>query len=213
MNIYAKFCPNVFVAKCEQEYTKGEEITITTKYGKEHECTVFNLVKQGGGFFYYSVVRSDGFNFQEWAKRRADKLNRASANAQKKSTEYWEASKEGHDFLVLGEPIKVGHHSEKRHRALIDRNHNRMRKCVEMSDVAEKYDERAEYWEAKAKQINLSMPESLEYYEYKLEQAEKKHADIKSGKIERRHSFDLQYANKDKKDAAKLLETAKLLWA
>ena len=31
----------------------------------------------------------------------------------RKVTLYWEASNEGSDFLSLGEPIKVGHHSKK----------------------------------------------------------------------------------------------------
>lgn len=35
MNTYAKYCPNVFLAKCEEQYQKGDIITVTTKYGKE----------------------------------------------------------------------------------------------------------------------------------------------------------------------------------
>lgn len=68
MNTYAKYCPNVFVAKCEQEYQKGDIIEMTTKYGKTHECIVFNLVAKQPGFFYYSIVRADGYNVQERAK-------------------------------------------------------------------------------------------------------------------------------------------------
>lgn len=44
MNVYSKFCPNVFLAKCEEKYEKGEVIEVTTKYGKENECIVFNLI-------------------------------------------------------------------------------------------------------------------------------------------------------------------------
>jgi hypothetical protein len=61
MNTYAKYCPNVFVAKCEELQTKGETITLETKYGKEHECIVFNyLGKTRDGFYLYSIVRADG---------------------------------------------------------------------------------------------------------------------------------------------------------
>jgi hypothetical protein len=168
MNTYHKFTANVFVAKCEERQEKGEIITLTTKYGKENDCIVFNLVgKDKDGNFYYSIVRADGFNFQEYCKKKAEKLQAASQNAENKSTEFWKASHEGRDFLAMGEPIKVGHHSEKRHRALIDRNHNRMSKSVEQTKIAENYESRAEYWERKAKDINLSMPESIEFYEYK----------------------------------------------
>ena len=43
MNTYVKFCPNVFLAKCDEKHEKGEVIEVTTKYGKENESIVFNL--------------------------------------------------------------------------------------------------------------------------------------------------------------------------
>lgn len=211
-NTYCKFMPNVFVAKCPQQHEKGETIQVTTKYGKENECIIFNLLGQKEGFYYYSIVRADGFNVQEWAKRRAEKLQNAALNAEKKSNKYYEASKEGKDFLVLGEPIKIGHHSEKRHRALIERNHNRMGKCVEYSKIAETYESRVEYWEGKANTINLSMPESLEYYEYELEKAKKKHEGLKNGTIEKAHMYSLTYAKKELNEIEKKLTAAKKLW-
>jgi hypothetical protein len=213
MNTYAKYCPNVFLAKCEQRYEKGEAIMVETKYGKENECIVFNLILQRDGFYYYSIVRADGFDSRQFAKNRAERLENAALNAEKKSQKYWEASNEGRDFLALGEPIKVGHHSEKRHRALIDRNHERMHKSVEFSRKAESYESRVSYWEDKSSTINLSMPESLEYYEFKLEQAQRRHEGLKSGTIEREHSYSLTYAKKEVNEAEKNLETAKRLWA
>jgi hypothetical protein len=213
MNTYSKYCPNVFVAKCTEQYQKGDTITLTTKYGKENECIVFNLLGQKDGHYYYSIVRADGFNVQEWAKKRAEKLQTASANAENKSTAYWSASQEGKDFLSLGEPIKIGHHSERRHRALIERNHTRMGKAVEFSDKAAQLQDRSKYWESKAATINLSMPESLEYYEYKLEQAKAKHEGLKNGSIERSHSFSLTYAKKEVNEMEKSLNIAKKLWA
>lgn len=213
MNTYAKYCPNVYCAKCTERHEKGAVIPVTTKYGKENECIVFNLLLEKDGFFYYSIVRADGFNVQEWAKRRAERLQTAAANAERKSGEYWEAANEGKDFLVLAEPIKVGHHSEKRHRALIERNHNRINKAVALSDVSEKYEERAEYWEAMTSTINLSMPESIEYYEFKLEAAKARHEGLKNGTIEREHSFSLPYAKKEVKELEKKVEIANRLWA
>lgn len=213
MNTYAKYCPNVFVAKCPEKHERGEIITLTTQYGKEHECIVFNLVATGkDGFFYYSIVRADGYNMQERAKAKAERYESWAASAENKSNKYYEASKEGKDFLVLAEPIKIGHHSEKRHRALIDRNWDRMGKSVEMSKKAEAHESKAEYWERKANDINLSMPESVEYYEYKLEKAKAHHAALKEGKAKREHSFSLTYANKEVKELTEKLATAKKLW-
>jgi len=213
VNTYAKYCPNVWVAKCPEQHVKGETITVTTQYGKENESIVFNLVAQRDGFFYYSIVRADGYNVQERAKAKAERYLQWAASAERRSTEYYEASNEGRDFLALGEPIKVGHHSEKRHRALIDRNWARMGKSVAESEKAEQHESKSEYWERKAKDINLSMPESLEYYEHKLEMAKEYHEGVKSGKYPREHSFTLTYAKKAVNEAEKNLQTAKKLWA
>lgn len=214
MNTYSKFAPNVFVAKCPEMHEKGETIILETKYGKEHECIVFNLVgRDKDGNFYYSIVRADGFNVQEFAKKKAERFQNWAQSSENKSTEYWKASQEGKDFLVLAEPIKIGHHSEKRHRALIDRNWNRMGKCVEESKKAEAHESKAEYWEKKVNDINLSMPESVEFFEYKVEATKEYHEGLKSGKYERSHSFSLTYAKKAVNEAEKNLEIANRLWS
>jgi len=212
-NTYSKYIPNVFLAKCTEKHEKGATILVATKYGKENECIVFNLIGEKDGFYYYSIVRADGFNVQEWAKKRAERLQNASANAEKKSTQYYEASNEGREFLSLAEPIKIGHHSEKKHRALIERNHNRMRKSVEFSEKAEEYTSRSEYWASKATTINLSMPESLEFYEFEMEKAKAKHEGLKNGTVERSHSYSLTYAKKEVNELEKKIKFAKKLWA
>ena len=213
MNTYSKFCPNVFVAKCTEKHEKGETIFVTTKYGKENESVVHNLIYERDGFYYYSITRADGFNIQERAKAKAEKYTTWAESAENKSTQYYEASHEGRDFLAMGEPIKVGHHSEKRHRALIERNWNRMGKSVEFSKKAEAHESKAEYWERRANDINLSMPESIEYYQYKLEKAIAEHEGLKNGTIPRGHSFSLTYAKKAVNELEKNLQIAKRLWA
>ncbi len=212
-NTYAKYTANVYVAKCEELHEKGETIMVETKYGKENECIVFNLVHRGkDGFYYYSIVRADGFNVQEFAKKKAERYQQWAQGAENKSNQLWEASREGRDFLALGEPIKIGHHSEKRHRALIERNHSRMSKAVEEGKKVEQHQSKAEYWEGRANVINLSMPESVEYFEYKVEEAKMQHEGLKDGTIERRHSYSLTYAKKAVNEAEKNLATAKKLW-
>lgn len=212
MNTYSKFCPNVFLAKCTERHAKGDIINVTTKYGKENECEVFNLIFSKDDFHYYSIIRADGTNAQTRAEAKAARYNSWAASAENKSMQYYEASQEGRDFLALAEPIKVGHHSEKRHRALIERNWNRMGNSVKMSEKAEAHSSKAEFWESKANTINLSMPESIEFFEYKLEDAKMKHEGMKNGTIERGHSMSLQYAKKDVNEAQKNLDLAKRLW-
>ena len=116
------------------------------------------------------------------------------------------------DFLSLGEPIKVGHHSEKRHRKAIDDAWNNMGKSVEFSDKAAEHERVAKYWEKRAETINLSMPESIDFYEHKLEQAKEFHEGVKSGKYPREHAYTLTYAKKAVNEAQKNYELALKLW-
>jgi len=194
-------------------HQKGSIIEVETKHGKVNECEVHNLVGRQGEFYFYSITRADGFNTQERARRKAERFENAADNSIKKAKAAHEASNEGRDFLSLGEPIKIGHHSEKRHRALIERNHNRMGKSIEHGRKAEEQAERAAYYASLTDKIDLSMPESIEFYEFKVEEAKAQHEGLKNGTIPRQHSFDLQYANKAVKEAEKNLALAKRLWA
>ena len=212
MNTYHKFVPNVFLAKCEEQHEKGEEILVTTKYGKENESVVFNLIFEKDGFYYYSIVRADGFNVQEWAKRKAERRLEWAASAERKGNEYYKASDKDADFLSLCEPIKVGHHSEKRHRKMIEQANSNMYKFVKFSDKAKEHESKAGYWAKRADTVNLSMPESIDFYEHKLEVAKEYHEGLKSGKYSREHAYSLTYAKKAVNEAQKNYDLAKKLW-
>lgn len=212
MNTYSKYVPNVFLAKCTERHERGEIIPVTTQYGKDNDSVVYNLIYEKDGFYYYSIVRADGFNAQERAKKKAEKYANWAASAENKSGEYYNRSNKDRDFLSLGEPIKIGHHSEGRHRKAIEQANNNMRKCVELSDKAEAHESKAEYWERKANDINLSMPESVEFYTYKLEKAKEYHEGVKSGKYPKQHSFTLTYAKKEVNELEKKLQLAIKLW-
>lgn len=212
MNTYSKFCPNVFLAKCPEQHEKGEIIIVTSKYGSETEVEIHNLVKQDSEHYYYSFTRCDGTNSQTRATAKAERLQGYSDNAMARSEKYCEAANEGRDFLRLAEPIKIGHHSEKRHRALIARNTARMDKAVEEMKKAKSYESRIEYWEKMAEKIDLSMPESLEYFKFELEKAEKYHQELKENPEKRSHSYSLTYAKKAVNEIKKKVKIAELLW-
>lgn len=213
MNTYSKFAPTVFVAKCQEHHDKGDIVTLTSKYGKEAEVKVHNLVKQQDGFYFYSFTRLDGLDVQARAEDKAEKYRSYADSAMQRSDKYLSASNEGHNFLCLGEPIKIGHHSEKRHRALIERNGRRMDKALEESNKAKSYADRIAYWERMADKIDLSMPESLEYFNFELDKAKKHHQDLKDNPEKRSHSFSLTYAKKSVNELEKKVKLAELLWA
>ncbi len=213
MNTFKKYCPNVFVAECTEQHEKGEIIILETKYSKEVENEVHNFLgKTKEGKFLYSITRTDGTNSQTRAISKAEKLEGYAGNAEKRSNAYYEASKEGKDFLALGEPIKIGHHSERRHRKLIERNWERMGKSIAESDKAKEYERRAEYWAERASKIDLSLPDCLEFFEFKLEEPKKKHKFLIDNPDKRPHSMSLQYSNKEVKDLAEKVELSIKLW-
>lgn len=209
---YAKYCPNVWVAKCTEKCKRDEIINVVTQYGKVNESVVHNLVHEDANYFYYSITRLDGYNTQERAKRKAEQYESWAESRQKKSDQFYEASNEGAEFLSLAEPIKIGHHSEKRHRALIDRNYNRMAKSVENADKADQHEQKAKAWEKRSEVIDLSMPESLQHFSIELEKASYEHHLLKTKPELREHAYSLTYASKRVKDLKKKVETAKKLW-
>lgn len=108
---------------------------MTTKYGQTHDCIVLTQFIKKTVFLLFNS-KSRRLQCTRKSKAKAERYEKW-ANLHSKSNEYFEASQEGRDFLSLAEPIKVGHHSEKRHRALIERNWSRMGKSVEFSEKAE----------------------------------------------------------------------------
>jgi len=212
MNTYNKFAANVFLAKCEQEYKKNDIIQVTTQKGKENDCIVFNLIGQKNGFYYYSVVRADGFNVQEWAKRNADKCKEWAMSAKEKSDHYYKASQKDRDFLALMEPIKIGHHSEKKHRRAIEQAYNNTGRAISFEEKAQNHLDNAEYWGQRVNVINLSMPESIEFYDFKLSQAIEHHKDLLNNPNKREHAYSLTYAKKAVNEAQKNYDLALKLW-
>ena len=87
-----------------------------------------------------------------------------------------------------------------------------MGKCINEGEKAESHRSKAEYWEKKANSINLSMPESIDYYDYLLQQAIEKHKELLTDVSKRTHSYSLTYAKKAVNEAQKNLDLAIKLW-
>lgn len=213
MNTYVKYCPNVFVAACDEQHSLGDIIEMTTARGKTHDCEVWNYLGQKkDGKHLYSITRCDGTNHQTRAAARAQKYEDWATAAQQRSNDAFQRSENAVAGIPFGQPIIVGHHSESRHRAAIKRSQAAMSKCVQESDKARSHEGKAEYWERKAEVIDLSMPESIEYFEAELAKAEEYHAGVKSGKYPREHAYTLTYAKKAVNELADKVRIARKLW-
>lgn len=204
----------VWLAETEHDFNKGDTIVMTNRHGKEKEYKIHNLYapkeKTKSKKNYYSITPIENMNYFE---RRAERMRNAVENSMKKSDAYYQKSQNGSDFLSLGEPIKIGHHSEKRHRKLIESNNKAMSKCVEFDKKAKSQSERLEYYESMKDSINLSNPESLEFYQDSLIALKENHKFLKDNPEARRHSFELTYAKKAVNECEKKIELAIKLWS
>ncbi len=88
-----------------------------------------------------------------------------------------------------------------------------MSNAVAAEALSQQHEYKAEYWESRKNDIDLSMPESIEFFTYELEKAEALQAGLKNGTVPRLHSFSLPYATKAVKELKSKLEIAKKLWA
>ncbi len=209
-NTYHKLCPNVWVLKTNNTYNKGDITTIENKYGKETEVEIYNLInKELQETNYYSFVRIEEKSYYE---RKVETQEKYAKKNREQAKKYFEKSEEHKEFLSMGEPIKVGHHSENRHRKICDDAWNNLGKSIKTNALAKKQEAKAEYYNNKAKEITLAMPESLEKFKKDLEQAKEIQKIYKEDKTKRPHSYSLSYANKSVKDLTSKVEIAELLW-
>lgn len=107
-------------------------------------------------------------DFHERKQRRIDNAERLAEKNRQESTSRYKAAGAIGDMIPFGQPILVGHHSEKRHRRDIERIDNNMRKSVEASNKAKYYDEKAEAI-ASNNAISSDDPEALQKLRAKLE--------------------------------------------
>ncbi len=103
----------------------------------------------------------------ERAEDRAERMASYAANAEARSAAGYQRAHEIADMIPFGQPILVGHHSERRHRRDLDRMDRGMRTAVDESAKAEHYGDRAET-AARFRERRESVPTTLRRIE-KLE--------------------------------------------
>lgn len=210
MNTYKKYL-GAFVMESKQKFSHGDEAVITTQRGKEIHVIVWKEVaKLRDGGFYYTVIREDGLTKAEFLKRKAEKRREWADSAAKKSDTFYERSNKDSDFLSLAEPIKVGHHSEKRHRSIIEQANNNMKKCVEFEEKSKDHLEKYETLKSRANNdLSLDNPDCIDKIYDRLRLAEIKKAEAKKNS---ENSCIMNNRNSEIRRWKKALENAEKLW-
>ena len=120
--------------------------------------------------------RSD---YEERRKRRIERYKELSLKAQERSSQYSNSNANRILQIAPGQPILVGHHSEKRHRKLIKKAQDDIRKSIEEDNKSNFYKERAENAE-NIKVIYSDDPQAIIKLKEKLERLENEKASIKA---------------------------------
>jgi hypothetical protein len=121
-----------------------------------------------------------GVGREDHAERREARAERLRARAAKRRAEAESRDKRSRDLagVMNGQPILVGHHSEKRHRRDLDRIHRDMSRSIEATREAEHLDRRADAAETNAA-ISSDDPEALVRLRAKLAGLEAEREEIK----------------------------------
>lgn len=85
-------------------------------------------------------IKSD---FEENQERRKERFEELASKNDQRSNDYHEQSRKAVEHIPFGQPILVGHHSEKRHRRDIERARSNADKAVEASRKSDYYEQRA----------------------------------------------------------------------
>lgn len=124
----------------------GDEIIVTTRKGKENRETViktFDMTILDG--YYYWLCTLEGKEDQQ-RRRKENNLHNREEWAEKrkeKSVECASRASEMAAVIPMGQPILVGHHSEKGDRNYRSKIWNLTGKSVEHARMAEKHEETA----------------------------------------------------------------------
>jgi hypothetical protein len=115
--------------------------------------------------------------YEERQTKRKERLEAKAEEAETESTRQWEHSREITDHIPLGQPILIGHHSEKRHRRDLERSDSAMRRSVEAT-------KKAEYYRNKARSIghggiSSDDPDATTKLEEKLSRLEENQKEMK----------------------------------
>jgi len=80
---------------------------------------------------------------RERLERKLEKRQEWASNAAARSNQRYESARQATEGIPFGQPILIGHHSEKRHRNALKRQDNHMRKSCEESDKAKHHQGKA----------------------------------------------------------------------
>ncbi len=129
---------------------------------------------------------------RERRERKAERLREWAGNAAERSEQRFNTATDATAGIPFGQPILVGHHSERRHRNALDKADNNMRKGVEEADKRDRLSSRAAGIESQLENTIFSDDhDAIEKLEAKIAKLETQREGYKSFNAQRRKGVSL----------------------
>lgn len=107
-------------------------------------------------------------NFEEEVSRKKEKYAELADKKREMSSRLMNESNEMISMIPPGQPILVGHHSEKRHRNHLEKTNNKIRKSVDLESTAGYYAQKSESYMSNGK-ISSYDPQAIQKIEMEIE--------------------------------------------
>ena len=155
MSVYFKKLAGEWVVYGPADEIQLGEVTVHKRNGNTTTATIERIgkdVRIGSDRVRlgHLAPRGEDRTYRERREAKAERLRGWSENAEKRSEVAYAQADAIASMIPMGQPILVGHHSERRHRKDLDRIDNGMRRSFEESAKAERMAERADNIEAAA---------------------------------------------------------------
>ena len=131
----------------ENHWTRGPHVVVTLELVHPWVRENVNLPDHLQKIINEHLSRKAAFEGRQSA--REDRLLERAEKAERISGQYQQASGALVEGIPLGQPILVGHHSERRHRRTVERSHAAMGKSVE-------FDRKAKHLKARAASVGTA---------------------------------------------------------
>lgn len=136
-------------------------------------------------------------DYEERQEYKKELYQERAEQAEQKSQSHYKRHNDLSNVIPMGQPILIGHHSEKRHRKDLDRIDNEMRKSIQESEKADYYRNKIDNIDNN-KAISSDDPKAIEKLQARIEELEKAKLEVKA----RPHEwYELPYLNADIKRA------------
>lgn len=132
-------------------------------------------------------------DYVERQERKKELYQERIEQAEQRSQSHYKRHNDLANIIPIGQPIILGHHSEKRHRNDLKRIDNEMRKSIQESEKADYYRNKLDNIDNN-NAISSDDPKAIEKLQARIKELEKAKVEVKAKPHE---WYELQYLNAD----------------